>query len=876
MANAFDQFDAPAAATPRANPFDQFDQPAAPALAGAVEDVAKSLPVGVAKGAIGLVGLPGTIQQAGNSLVDRIMLGVGHKAMDWTGLGPQAGTPDRAAFDELYNGIGHASSVPSGADIQRGAEKVTGPFRKPQTTPGHYADTVGEFAPSLLLGSGGIVPRVIGDWLIPAIMSEGAGQATKGTKAEPIARLAGGLAGNVGSTVARARTAAPERLVADATRGVTQVEFDAAQALQSRAARAGVPLSGPEAIQAVTSGATKLGDVQRVVEGSTVGGAATSRFYAERPQQVNAAATRTLDTIAPQDATPSTLGPRVAASAKAIQQDQIAASPEGKAFNEAVWRAGPRTTPEEAGAIIQPGVAESYARREGMRNALADGDYSRARNAAPELDTTFMEPGTFSTPTRTVHTYDDIAGGYTQRPSRPPSDTPPLVSNGPGPLVQLDPREAVRAIDNELGAAKGSTRDALVQARSLLFSGKALDTTVEGVDNARKQLGTMINAAVRNGDTPTASVLSKVLSHIDDTLSDVPQYAKAKANFQAASAPVEHIETTPALSKTVERDPYNTRFVTPAEKVPGMIEQGGPTASRAFNETAPGEAHRTFQGYLTTKFLDSATDASGKISPDVLTIVMRENKDLLAQHPEVEKRLTDIVTAHKALPAPEQGPLGRVAGVKDTAGATDAVLPRQPLVGGEHELVDTIMRLGKRDPDTTTALVRQALADRFDQTAGRLVGGENQYGGARFAKDIAGTPQAETNLHAVVGATPNGPTAQPAVSDLVDILRATGMRKPQGSATEFNRQINSELSAPPLAATGLAGAKTLGLAAATQVGDNMRRAWLGRGTNSLAGLFLAPDSADQIRRLAARRAQTPAADAALRQLMQTDGELRRP
>jgi hypothetical protein len=34
----------------------------------------------------------------------------------------------------------------------------------------------------------------------------------------------------------------------------------------------------------------------------------------------------------------------------------------------------------------------------------------------------------------------------------------------------------------------------------------------------------------------------------------------------------------------------------------------------------------------------------------------------------------------------------------------------------------------------------------------RLVGGENQYGGARFAKDVAGSPQADANLRDVTGA----------------------------------------------------------------------------------------------------------------------------
>ena len=142
------------------------------------------------------------------------------------------------------------------------------------------------------------------------------------------------------------------------------------------------------------------------------------------------------------------------------------------------------------------------------------------------------------------------------------------------------------------------------------------------------------------------------------------------------------------------------------------------------------------------------------------------------------------------------------------------------------------MRTEARDPSAGAALVRQNLADRYDRSASRLVGGENQYGGARFAKDIAGTSKAETNLHAVVGALP------PSMQDLVDVLRATGMRKPQGSATEFNRQLNHELALPPISAEIAAAAKTGGVSALSAIRDRAKRAWLGHGTSQLSGIIL--------------------------------------
>lgn len=71
-------------------------------------------------------------------------------------------------------------------------------FHDPQTTAGHYAETVGEFAPAAIGGPEGILPKIgtaLTRAVIPALASEGAGQLTKGTAFEPVARLAGALLG---------------------------------------------------------------------------------------------------------------------------------------------------------------------------------------------------------------------------------------------------------------------------------------------------------------------------------------------------------------------------------------------------------------------------------------------------------------------------------------------------------------------------------------------------------------------------------------------------------------------------------------------------------------------------------------------------------
>jgi hypothetical protein len=230
----------------------------------------------------------------------------------------------------------------------------------------------------------------------------------------------------------------------------------------------------------------------------------------------------------------------------------------------------------------------------------------------------------------------------------------------------------------------------------------------------------------------------------------------------------------------------------------------------------------------------------------------------------------------------EQGPLGRMAEAKTTQGAYGEILPQKPLVGGEGELVDTIMRLDARDPGLAGSLVRQSLADTFDQSTQRLVGGQNQYGGARFAKDAAGTGQQQTNLDAVLSAV-NRPSLpqnlnqnmnRPSeIGDLMDVFRATGMRKPEGSATEFNRQMSADLADGSLTGAALDAARSGGLSFLSRVKEQGQRAWLGRNTNTLADLFTAPDSVSQIRALLARGAETPGGQAFVRQLFQSGGQV---
>ena len=152
-----------------------------------VADVVKSGVAGLGRGVTGLVGLPGTVEQ-----LARAGINYGGKI-----AGAQGDVVSRE------------SVLPSGQEVQQKVEKYTGPFYEPKTTAGEYARTVGEFAPGALF-PGGVAQRVVGNVVGPALVSETAGQATKGTSLEPWARIAGAVAGGYApNVVGRALTPAP-------------------------------------------------------------------------------------------------------------------------------------------------------------------------------------------------------------------------------------------------------------------------------------------------------------------------------------------------------------------------------------------------------------------------------------------------------------------------------------------------------------------------------------------------------------------------------------------------------------------------------------------------------------------------------------------
>lgn len=144
------------------------------------QDIARSIPAGVARGIAGMAGLP----RFGADLVDSGVAWVG----DALGMG-------------RGSDAGPSIQIMPSADTVTGAiEGATGKLYQPKTRAGEYARSIGEFLPNAIV-PGTWAQRAIAGVLAPAVASEAAGGAFEGSNLETPARIAGALTGGIGGTI---------------------------------------------------------------------------------------------------------------------------------------------------------------------------------------------------------------------------------------------------------------------------------------------------------------------------------------------------------------------------------------------------------------------------------------------------------------------------------------------------------------------------------------------------------------------------------------------------------------------------------------------------------------------------------------------------
>lgn len=191
---------------------------------------AKALGSGLAEGAIGIAGLP----------ADAVDLAT-------RGIDALAGTKT----NESVAGVKRFGSE----SIKKTIEGLTGEFYKPKTGLESAISTTASFAPAVLVGPGSIARRVATNVIAPGLASEAAGQLAAGTDLEPVARVAGALAGAAGAgkaaqTIAN-RSAVPAVPSSHAIDAAKTDAYNTAAVKELRIA--------PAAVEKVLDRAAKLG-----------------------------------------------------------------------------------------------------------------------------------------------------------------------------------------------------------------------------------------------------------------------------------------------------------------------------------------------------------------------------------------------------------------------------------------------------------------------------------------------------------------------------------------------------------------------------------------------------------------------------------------
>ena len=243
------------AAPPEQAPAEPVQTQAAPTV-GYGEDMLRSAASGLRSGAEGIAGMFGDAAQMQGDITG------------WAAGKLGASPESQLLWRKGGRALSPAGFLPSTEEIQAGTNAAIGEGYKPQTMPGEYARTVAQFAPNL--ASPGTAARKVASTVIPALVSETAGQLTKGTAAEPYARGAGALAGGVatmGRNVKVPKAAAPTAPTAPTAADVA----DQSRALYKASEAEGVAFNAQPIDRLKTNLKVMAGDINEKLRPVTAG-----------------------------------------------------------------------------------------------------------------------------------------------------------------------------------------------------------------------------------------------------------------------------------------------------------------------------------------------------------------------------------------------------------------------------------------------------------------------------------------------------------------------------------------------------------------------------------------------------------------------------
>lgn len=189
-----------------------------------------------------------------------------------------------------------------------------------------------------------------------------------------------------------------------------------------------------------------------------------------------------------------------------------------------------------------------------------------------------------------------------------------------------------------------------------------------------------------------------------------------------------------------------------------------------------------------------------------------------------------------------EGAPGKMAETKTTA--DQIAMVADPKTARPATITDVVTRLHQENPEAARDLVRLHLENTFAEATKNLVSGPNQFGGAKFVKELTAGARG-ANIEAAIRALPGGDRIWQGYTKMLQVFEATGRRLPVGSMTAENIASRETLQGGGLASI----AKTASgpLRAIRDWAEGLR---YGKNTAALAKIFTDPESVKKIRELA--------------------------
>ncbi len=131
----------------------------------------------------------------------------------------------------------------------------------------------------------------------------------------------------------------------------------------------------------------------------------------------------------------------------------------------------------------------------------------------------------------------------------------------------------------------------------------------------------------------------------------------------------------------------------------------------------------------------------------------------------------------------QQSQVGKLTESNRFETQANTLLPERPMDVTPSVIKRTVDTIGKQDPDVARKFLAQYLRGTFNEANQQNIGGENVFGGSKFAAKVAGNPAQESNLIAGLKASGANPAE---LETAINIFRAQGMKPTVNSATSAN------------------------------------------------------------------------------------------